>query len=586
MAASLKVGKNTLWLIRASGRIIGPYFDRQIGDLLRERVLVPLDEVSRPCGRWVYLRDEPIFAKVIEEVRVQGLRNSADDSTTRNIDETQTISSSPEPDEHTAEIKELPLSPVQDVLFHSIDDLKSERAHAQAFAYDADRVAKEEAQKNSRWIWVLTIMVVLLAVGIVAFQRFVEKPIQKRDQLGAVTTEAAQDYAKGRYRQALNLYSQAYALKPSDTNIYLWLGILKIQMGDQTSEGRRLLEKLQNLSNVDEKRILTGIGIADLKDGDTQDAEASFQKALGVDPTFQPAIIDLGATALNEGELHKANDQLQLAIQSSHPDGAEFIMLAQTLAKLYKTNKNKKQMQAGILAIRDFANQSFDYALEARVAAVYLESLIGDTVNISSEVDKILDSDLNMTSEFKHNLFVYRDRVTWPHLLNWCQAVTQNSQPSPVVSAFLAMCYAKAGQYSKANGYIDNALAQAPQDTIVQSINAYLLESADMDDQAEVALKTAVANDPTGQWIQPRRLFARLCQKSGDMDCARTYWEDVLIKSNRELDALAGLANVAIEQNHIPVARKYLMTGLEMASDYKPFYALSGKLSETENHAK
>ena len=582
--ASVKVGKNTLWLVKASGRVIGPYAEKQVGDLVREHVLVPLDEVSRPCGRWVYLRDEPTFAKVIEEIRIRGLRGSSDDSTTRNVDETQTVTTTPEIDDHTQEITQLPASGVQDVMFRSIDDLKVERAaSAQAFAFDADKMAKEQAAKNARWVWIFTALVVLFAFGFVMFQRFVAAPIKNQSVYHSSSAQAIDALESGRYGDALDLFNRAYALDPGDSNIYLDLGILKIEVANQTFEGRQLLEKLRGQANADQKHVLTGIGLAYLKDGDTQSAEDNFRKALDADPLFQPATIDLGAAALDAGEWNKANDHLQVAVKGTPHDGAEYIMLAETLAHLYLVKKDDAATQAavraGIQTLNDFADQSLDYSLEARVASVYLQALLGVKTNIASNIDRILDSDLDLTDNSKHNLFIDRDRVNWSRLSQWCSTVERNMDPNPHASAFEAMCLSKAGQLSDAERRVEDALAQAPKDALVQSIDAYVLFAENMNGRARAALEAAVQNDPSGRWAQPRRLMARYCHKIGDVTCERDNWQATLVKSNREIAALAGLASLDLAQDHIDDAKKYLMSALSLSDHYIPLYPIQNALS-------
>ncbi len=581
--ASVKVGKNTLWLVKASGRVIGPYADKQVGDLVRDHVLVALDEVSRPCGRWVYLRDEPTFAKVIEEVRVRGLRGSSDDSTTRNVDETQTVTTTPELDERTQEITQLPSNVVQDVMFRSIDDLKVDRApSAKAFAFDADKMAKEQAAKNARWVWIFTALVVLFAFGFVMFQRFVAAPIKTKSVYKSSSAGAIDALESGRYHDALGLFSRAYALDPGDSSIYLDLGILKIEVANQTFEGRQLLEKLRGQASADQKHVLTGIGLAYLKDGDTQSAENNFRKALDEDPLFQPATIDLGAAAIDAGEWNKANDHLQVAVKGTPHDGAEYIMLAETLAHLYLAKKDDARVQAavraGVQVLNDFSDQSLDYALEARVASVYLQSLLGIKANIASSIDQILDSDFDLTEESKHNLFVYRDRVSWSRLSQWCSSVVRNMDPNPHASAFEAMCLAKAGQLADAERRMEDALAQAPKDALVQSIDAYVLFAENRNGRAQAALEVAVQNDPSGQWAQPRRLMARYCHKIGDFKCERDNWQATLVKSDREIAALTGLANLDLAQDHMDDAKKYLMSALSLSDNYIPLYLLQNAL--------
>lgn len=57
------------WLIKSENRIMGPYGFDEVLDLLRKRQISIIDEVRDPETRWLYVRENPEFKNIVEEIR-------------------------------------------------------------------------------------------------------------------------------------------------------------------------------------------------------------------------------------------------------------------------------------------------------------------------------------------------------------------------------------------------------------------------------------------------------------------------------------------------------------------------------------
>ena len=42
--------QKAIWLVKSGGQVIGPFTERQVGELLRDRVVAPLDEITAPAA--------------------------------------------------------------------------------------------------------------------------------------------------------------------------------------------------------------------------------------------------------------------------------------------------------------------------------------------------------------------------------------------------------------------------------------------------------------------------------------------------------------------------------------------------------
>src|SRR4051812_5045260 len=71
-----------VWLVKSSGRIIGPYPTVKIAELLRTREISVLDEISPPLRRWQTLQYHDEFREVVDSMRKASLSERTEASWT------------------------------------------------------------------------------------------------------------------------------------------------------------------------------------------------------------------------------------------------------------------------------------------------------------------------------------------------------------------------------------------------------------------------------------------------------------------------------------------------------------------------
>ena len=62
-------GQSELWLIKAGDRIVGPFEHAEVIKRLLSREIAVIDEISKPMSRWRFVREEPAFLAVVEQIR-------------------------------------------------------------------------------------------------------------------------------------------------------------------------------------------------------------------------------------------------------------------------------------------------------------------------------------------------------------------------------------------------------------------------------------------------------------------------------------------------------------------------------------
>jgi hypothetical protein len=82
------------WLIKSENRIMGPFGFDEVLDLLRKRQISIIDEVRDPETRWLYVRENPEFKNVVEEIRQEIDAKQESTKTLQNTSITGTYTSS------------------------------------------------------------------------------------------------------------------------------------------------------------------------------------------------------------------------------------------------------------------------------------------------------------------------------------------------------------------------------------------------------------------------------------------------------------------------------------------------------------
>ena len=59
------------WIVKCENKILGPYNYEQIEDLISKKQISLIDEIRDPQTRWLYIRENPEFKKIIDDVRSQ-----------------------------------------------------------------------------------------------------------------------------------------------------------------------------------------------------------------------------------------------------------------------------------------------------------------------------------------------------------------------------------------------------------------------------------------------------------------------------------------------------------------------------------
>lgn len=570
------------WLVKSSGRILGPYSAEQVGELLKTRELSLLDEVQSPGRRWLTVQYHESFRAIVESVRKSSLSDKTEGNWTPTTTGGLTMTLTDVVDGDLTEEITGYNNTQREIVIHNVHEqaqsVPVSLGSGRYQAAGAQNVAvQQRVEKTTRGLWIVT-AVILLAVGIFIFQKRVGKgALEPKATFASLKLDVVSDVQVGSYASALNKMKSYFPDPMQAGELSIYYGSLLIQLENQTLVGRRLLNNVISANRPEAKQAYTGLGIADLIDNQLDSAQENFNKALQIDAGYVPAQINLAVTALLKGDYEGARQQAMRTMQSGSKQAEAILTLAEAELYLFKGGHGNGGLQQVSKLIEEYRGKGgWDYAAELDFYKLYLDYLRGDRA-MDEKLAAYLDQDPQLTNDHRHSIFIYRGHMQWKVLARLCEQMTEKLGDGARVAALLASCYSHEGRWENARQQIDRGVAQSPKDPLVQAWNSYILKEGGDADQASVILGRTSEFNRRGEFVLPNILQARFCQQLGDVDCADLSWKKVRDRDLNYLPAVAGLAWVHTQKAAHGEAMKYLEQGLRISADYIPILQLKQK---------
>jgi len=572
------------WLVKSSGRILGPYLSAKIADLIRSREISVLDEISPPNRRWQTIQYHEQFREVVDSLRKASLseRTEANWTPSNTTGITQTLTDLSDSD-LTDEMQDdgfLSSKTNKEIVIHNVQEhdriQQPVSANSRFQTTQGQNTAiQRQVEKTTRGLWIITSLILLAVAAFIAHKRFSGPTgtYEVRPTVAGLKQNVIALVQVGHYAEALKEMKSFFSDPMQSGDLAIYYGSLLIQVEGQTVLGRRLLNQVLNSRRPETKQAYTGLGVADLVDGQLDSAQENFQKALSYDSAYVPALVNMSSVFLQKGDYGRAKQIASKALQASPLQGEALLSIAEAQLHLFRVNNNSRDLEAVNRTLKDFAAKSWDYKAELSFYALYFDFLRNEK-NIEDKMRVHLDGDPQLTTDHRHNVFIYRGRTQWKVLSRLCEQMADRIGESPRVATFLASCYAREGRWDNARRSIEKAVNQAPRDPLVQAWSSYISKEGGDPEQASVILGRATEYNRRGEYVLPAVLQARFCQSNGDLDCARESWSKIYERDLDYLPALAGIAWTLGQKKSFVEALKLIDKGLRISPDYIPLLVL------------
>lgn len=574
---------NLPWLVKSSGRILGPFSLEQIEKLLKTREIVVLDEVAQPQRRFRYIRDVSEFQRIVDDIRREATGDIGDKTFTEST-EGQTASlteplSSHLVDELTDEIGFSSNNKMNEIVYDNVEEviLRPKGSPVVNSRYQSgahgDRAVSQQADAASKWLWWATGLIIVLVASFIGYKRFVQTPMEMEASSKDLVARGQQLMDEGRLPDALEAFKKAYSLDPTNSSYYHYLGPLIVQYEGQTVLGRRLLDQALETNSQFRPHILTSMGLADLKDGNWRGADEHFQQALNINPNYAPAIVNRGVLSLRKKDYSRAKSFFETALIKGADDGAVQLLLAESMIQVAQTEKKFQLLKEAIARLDQYQKDNLAYRQESLLMIAYLQAATEQGQQAEENITRLLDVDPSATDLHTHNIFIARDPINWNQLLSYCLSTVRGLKATGRVAALTGLCYLKANKHQEANSEIQTALQRNPKDPLVQAVGAYVLQSIGQEQSGGVSLGKALEFDRGSDFRLPLLLQARLYYENGDLASSKEYWKRLLNHGSQSLEAYSGLAKIAFEEDRREEFRRYIQP-VKAKADYIPVTSL------------
>lgn len=578
------------WLVKSSGRILGPFPESRIAELLRTREISVLDEVSQPLRRWQTIQYHAQFREVVENLRRSSLSEKTEATWTPGglTGITQTLTDLQDSDlteDITQDLDSFNTAPNREIVLHNVKE------HGQAPGvvppgaryqpqYGQNAAIQHQVERTTKGLWIMTVVVLLGVAAFIVQRRYSSGQFDAKLPVQNLKQNVVNLVQVGHYPEALRELKNYFPDPNLAGDLAIYYGSLLIQVEGQTVLGRRLLNLVLTQKRPEAKQAYTGLGLADLLDGQFDAAEANFDKALSLDGDYVPPIVNMAAVALQKGDFKRAKNFASRALTLSPFQGEALLLLAEAQLYLAKASNSMVDLISVAKMIDDFQNRQYDYYAEVGFYGLYIDLLRKDK-QILEKLERYLDSDPKLTADHRHNVFIYKGRTSWKIMGRLCEQMRDKLGDNARVATFQSSCYAREGRWDSARQYIEKAVHQAPKDSLVQAWYSYVLKESGEAEQASVIFAKATEYNRRGEFVLPTLLQARFSQSNQDVEGARASWNRLYERNLNYLPALAGLAWVHVQGKSFGEAAKMIEKGLHISPDYIPLLELRQK-GETE----
>ncbi len=529
------------YLVKSSSKVIGPYNEDEIIDLLLSNQISLLDEIKKPYGRWIYLREDKHFREVVDRVRSQidQLKDDTEGSTqagtqTKRISDELTPTPLPKQVQVIATDSET-VAPPQPRRPERIKEIRNATEKVKSPDLSQVSSAGSESRSNARLLMIIAFVVVSVG-GMFVFQ--------------FLRNHREGENPQTRFFRALALKQNQIALSSynaMDTQDRMSVKVKKailpiIANFDKGSTEARdaLLQLLQSVDDRKEKSIFANsVGISYLHEQKWDEAFRYFDSAIKYDAYNPAPLINMATLKVLTGQLAQAMEQYRNILLSTlyTSGGTQANTPYKTFVQYgFLYSFFKEYAQHDLATRRKVYNEyrgtlsSIDRSMDRQYFLNFEMSFLQFLVqlefvqeDIGENFQKFFRTVLNDPSLSYKSPDLYWEIADWKSIRDLCN---QTSLKSLQVSLFKTICQLRSNQEAEAERGIKEDILQFPKEKDSMLTYAfYLLKVGKLDEakaQTDLVLRGGQQNR-LAQWLQ-----GAICVEASRDTCATSMLREVL----------------------------------------------------------
>lgn len=623
------MNSDVIWLVKSADKIRGPFRAVEVMELLRKKEIVGFDETITPNTRWRLIRDEPIYSDIVEEIR-RGHLTAREDTEVQSTTGSVTVSTTDVVTNNERSLTPKSLSKkvskqdtrdqmndsrITDADFVDIVPTRPERSKSNAvhgaqrqsgegrnqtfkdevrqFGIEGSNYRGRQTSGLTKFVWLMAIAVVAIAVIMLLNS---QKPDVDKKSMQIMTQAQLLEHAnrawdQGDFKKSAEFYGRIDRARPRQPEIVTRLAPVLIQHESATVRAKRmLLDTLHSLPKDQvgpRAHLEAALGLAALVGGDLNEADARYKAAKLLQPGSAPAMF---GSAVVQFLLKNYLEASRLFLFISDEPAAQ-VFAVRSLLMIEGANRQQRlSVASGIL--KKVMQSTQDFRQESLIMAAGIDLEQGNKKAAIQAVRLALDTDPQLTSDHRHDPMFFLDPLGWRELKPTCQKLS-NELKSPAARALFGLCAFKAGDNEEANRILKLGLAEAPEDTNLQALDAFILfSSGRMEDALAVVNLTSKSMSPPP--LLTKLVQTRICaigsgsssvdgagartKSDQEMTCAEREWRALSLQSPPVLASLIGLAETLDRQGDARGAQELVSKVKKISSNYRP--ALTFRESE------
>lgn len=564
-----------VWLVKSSGRLLGPWNHSQIESALRSREIVPLDEIAPPYQRWRYIRDERVFDPIISELRskrgpVEVTQTNTNTETSTEI--TERVYQFASDSELTAGLSDQ-LKDAKPV----IESIRSQPVHVSSKVYEFEGPKSKSFSSTQYLIWVG----LLLFAGALTYQVFTKTQKQGEALVGKTFPETLQ-FAKaladfGMNAEAIAAYREAYEMKKDSEEARLGLGMALSNEG-QTTEARPLLEASLAATSLDNpKKALAALSLANaaLTIDDFSSAKKLIEEGRALSSADPYLKIAQAHVLLNESKFKDSSDLIRQALDFGIIDPTASLLLAESEYLGAREGQIEEGYTSALSLLSNLAGATEGFRQEALALKIHIMIESKQILDLEDVATQLLDSDPRPSEDYNSSPRIFSGRSSWEHLQRYLKRSLAEVPATPRLTAVLGYSMFRGREKLEGKRVIEDAFAKNPGDRLIRAVLSFVQAEIGREDEAQAGLTIALEDRSLSL---PVYLKALACRQIRDSVCTDEMLRQLLERDPKDVFALSGMAWLMFEAGKASDARKFLERGLMISPRYRPLLQLKMKM--------
>ncbi len=576
------------WLVKSSTRILGPFDQEGIRQLILNKQISVIDEVKTPVTRWIYIRENKLFKEAVEMVRAE-LSNMSEETMTQSVThqtftKTDALTESkggvvnfndeltppPAPLAGASSKNNVPY--LKDVTTAKENPVKNGVRKGKSYGVLGDSEFQKRIEQKSRSLrWVVLVMAAVVVGGAIYLSRNKSKPSGK--SYNDYITAAYKYKSLGLYEQALKNYKDGALLQDPNIEVKAAMAPLMIQVEHQTLAGRRILEQYlinRDLSRGELSEVNLSLALSYMLDQDYSSADKTLQKILATDPHNKYLKLNFAALRLEKGDVQGAYEQFR-DLLDKYGDFREALIGKIVSALKISAHSNSKSLLIPLSEEVERALEKSPYLKhELLVLQGSVESELGNVNGVQRSVNLFLAGLPVLTQKYSKQLFGYQGFFRWERLEPLCADIYRKSPGYSELKAFYSQCLKRANRDIDSSRLLNEAYKESPKSPYVLLALANEYIEQNRSPEAFSLLKQPELLNVASKDI----LMGNVCIQTNDLVCSKGAFNSSYRKSGKDISSVYGLAWVAYKSDNRSLAYQYINEGLQIAPNFMPIIEL------------